>query len=82
MRLIGRLDHPHIIRAYDADRVDSAFFLVMEYAGGQSLDRVLQARGPLPHAEVVDYAAQAALGLRTPTSTGSSTGTSSPRTCS
>jgi serine/threonine protein kinase len=63
MRLIGRLDHPHIIRAYDADQVDAAFFLVMEYPGGQSLDRVLEARGPLPSEEVVDYAAQAALGL-------------------
>jgi serine/threonine protein kinase len=63
MRLIGRLDHPNIIRAYDANQIDKAFFLVMEYPGGQSLDRVLADRGPLPFGEVVDYAAQAALGL-------------------
>jgi serine/threonine-protein kinase len=63
LRLIGRLDHPHIIRAYDADQIGSAFYLVMEYVRGQSLDRVLEGRGPLPPDEVIDYAAQAALGL-------------------
>jgi serine/threonine-protein kinase len=63
LRLIGRLDHPHIIRAYDADRIGSSFYLVMEYVRGQSLDRVLEGRGPLPPDEVINYAAQAALGL-------------------
>jgi len=63
LRMIGRLDHPHIIRAYDANQIGSVFYLVMEYAGGQSLDRVLASRGPLPPDEVIDYAAQAALGL-------------------
>ena len=63
LRMIGRLDHPHIIRAYDANQIGSAFYLVMEYVGGQSLDRVLESRGPLPLDEVIDYAAQAALGL-------------------
>ena len=63
LRMIGRLDHPHIIRAYDANQIGSAFYLVMEYVGGQSLDRVLASRGPLPLDEVIDYAAQAALGL-------------------
>jgi serine/threonine protein kinase len=63
MRLVGRLDHPHIIRAFDADQIDAAFFLVMEYPGGQSLDRVLENRGPLSSGEVVEYAEQAALGL-------------------
>jgi serine/threonine-protein kinase len=63
LRLIGRLDHPHIIRAYDADQIGLGFYLVMEYVGGQSLDRVLASRGPLPPYEVVDYAAQTALAL-------------------
>jgi serine/threonine-protein kinase len=63
LRLIGRLDHPHLIRGYDANQIGSGFYLVMEYVGGQTLDRVLEARGPLPPDEVVDYAAQVALGL-------------------
>ena len=63
LRLIGRLDHPHIIRAYDANQIGSSFYLVMEYVGGRSLDRVLESQGSLPPDEVIDYAAQAALGL-------------------
>lgn len=63
LRMLGRLEHPHIIRAYDANRIGSSFYLVMEYVGGQSLDRVLASRGPLPPEEVIDYATQAALGL-------------------
>jgi serine/threonine-protein kinase len=63
LRLVGRLDHPHIVRAYDAAQIGESFYLVMEYARGQSLDRVYGTRGPLPPEEVIDYAAQAALGL-------------------
>jgi serine/threonine-protein kinase len=63
LRLIGRLDHPHIVRAYDAAQFGSSFYLVMEYAPGRSLDRVYESRGRLPADEVIDYAAQAALGL-------------------
>jgi serine/threonine-protein kinase len=63
LRLIGRLDHPNIVRAYDAAQFGSSFYLVMEYAPGRSLDRVYESRGRLPPEEVIDYAAQAALGL-------------------
>jgi serine/threonine protein kinase len=63
MRLVGRLDHPNVVRAFDADQVGEILFIVMEYVAGQSLDRLLQARGPLPPVEVADYMAQAALGL-------------------
>jgi serine/threonine protein kinase len=63
IKLIGRLDHPNIIRAYDADQIGSAFYFVMEYAGGETLGGVLEKRGPLPLDEVIDYARQAALGL-------------------
>jgi serine/threonine-protein kinase len=63
LRLIGRLDHPNIVRAYDAAQFGDCFYLVMEYARGQSLDRVYESRGPLPPEDVIEYAAQAALGL-------------------
>jgi serine/threonine-protein kinase len=64
LRMIGRLDHPHIVRAYDAAQFGESFYLAMEYARGQTLDRVYQSRGgPLTPEEVIDYAAQAALGL-------------------
>jgi serine/threonine-protein kinase len=63
MRLIGRLDHPNVIRAFDADQVGDLLYIVMEYVAGRSLDHVLEDRGALPAAEVVDYMAQAARGL-------------------
>jgi serine/threonine protein kinase len=63
MRLIGRLDHPNVIRAFDADQVGDLLYIVMEYVAGWSLDHVIEDRGPLPAAEVVDYMTQAAMGL-------------------
>lgn len=63
MRLVGRLDHPNVIRAFDADQVGKLLYLVMEYVAGKSLDFLLLERGALPPDEVIDYAAQAALGL-------------------
>ena len=62
MRLVGRLDHPNVIRAFDADQVNRLLYIVMEYAKGMSLGQRLL-RGVIPPAEMVDYAAQAALGL-------------------
>lgn len=63
MKLVGRLDHPNVVRAFDAGQVGSVLYIVMEYVSGQSLGQRFRIRGPLPPAEVVDCAAQAALGL-------------------
>jgi serine/threonine protein kinase len=63
MLLIGRLDHPNVVRAFDADRVGHLPYIAMEYLPGRGLDRILLDKGSLPPAEVLAYAAQAALGL-------------------
>jgi serine/threonine protein kinase len=63
MRLVGRLDHPNVIRAYDAEQIDSLLLIAMEYVPGQSLSHRLRTKGPLNPGEVVNYAAQAARGL-------------------
>ncbi|WP_165073580.1 serine/threonine-protein kinase [Paludisphaera rhizosphaerae] len=62
MKLVGRLDHPNVVRAYDADRANRVLYIVMEYVNGESLGDRLR-RGPVPAAEMIDYASQAALGL-------------------
>lgn len=62
MRLVGRLDHPNVIRAFDADQINKILYIVMEFAQGQSLGQRLRT-GPVPPAEMIEYAAQAALGL-------------------
>ncbi|MFO0892081.1 MAG: serine/threonine-protein kinase [Isosphaeraceae bacterium] len=62
MKLVGRLDHPNVVRAFDADQVNRTLFIVMEFVNGHSLGERLK-KGPIPPAEMFDFAAQAALGL-------------------
>ena len=62
MKLVGRLDHPHVVRAFDADRMNKVLYIVMEYVPGQSLGERLK-KGPIAPAEMIEYASQAALGL-------------------
>lgn len=62
MRLVARLDHPNVVRAFDADRMEELFFIVMEHVQGKSLGDLLK-QGPLSPVEVIRYGSQAALGL-------------------
>jgi len=64
VRAAAKLDHPNIVRAYDAERAGDLHLLVMEYVEGLSLAQVLQRRGPLPVADACAYIRQAALGLQ------------------
>jgi eukaryotic-like serine/threonine-protein kinase len=43
-----QLYHPNIVMAYDANEVDDALFLVMEYVEGPNLDQMVRQQGPLP----------------------------------
>ena len=63
MKIVGLLDHPHVVRAVDADVHDGCPFIVMEYLEGSDLERVLARRWPLKPDTVVTYMAQAARGL-------------------
>lgn len=63
MRMVGRLDHPNVVRAYDADKLGGILYIVMEYVPGISLGVRLKTRGLLTAVEAAEYAGQAALGL-------------------
>jgi WD40 repeat protein len=63
-RAAARLAHPNIVTTYDAEDAGATHFLVMEYAEGVSLGRLVKERGPLPVAEACGYIRQAALGLQ------------------
>lgn len=64
MQAVGRLDHPHIVRATDAGEVDGTHFLVMEYVDGIDLSNLVSRIGPLPVPEACEIVRQAALGLQ------------------
>jgi eukaryotic-like serine/threonine-protein kinase len=63
MKLVGRLDHPNVVRAFDADQIGEVLYIVMEYVPGHSLGQLFRSRGPMPAQNVVNYASQAARGL-------------------
>jgi serine/threonine-protein kinase len=54
-RTIASLNHAHICTLFDIGRQDGVAFLVMEYLEGETLAQRL-AKGPLPLAQVLQYA--------------------------
>ena len=62
MKLVGRLDHPNVVRAFDADQVNKILYIVMEYVSGVSLSQRAR-KAPIPPLDMIHYAAQAARGL-------------------
>jgi len=64
VRAAGKLTHPNIVTAYDADQAGDLHFLAMEYVDGISLDRHVQTRGVLTVRDACNVIRQAAEGLR------------------
>jgi serine/threonine-protein kinase len=60
----ARLDHPHVVHAYDAGAAGGRPFLAMELVEGPALSELVTTGGPLPVAAACDYVRQAALGLQ------------------
>src|SRR5262249_17661936 len=64
IQVVSQLDHPNVVRAYDAGQAGDRHFLVMELVEGIDLNRSVKQTGPLPGAQAVEYVRQAALGLQ------------------
>lgn len=64
MKAVGRLEHPHIVRATDAGDADGLHFLVMELVQGIDLSRLAKRLGPLPFPDACELIRQAAVGLQ------------------
>src|SRR6516162_9817607 len=47
IRAAAQLDHPHIVRALDADEVDGTHFFVMEFVEGVDLNKLVKKQGAL-----------------------------------
>lgn len=62
IRTQAQLDHPNLVRAYDAGHDGSVHYLVVEYVPGTDLRRLVRSQGPLnmqQAASVIRQAAQA-----------------------
>jgi serine/threonine protein kinase/WD40 repeat protein len=64
IRAAASLDHPNIVRAYHAGKLESGYFLVMEYVEGTDLHRRIKDGHPLPITHVCDWVRQAAQALQ------------------
>ncbi|MEQ8788438.1 MAG: serine/threonine-protein kinase [Pirellulaceae bacterium] len=64
VRVTATLEHPNIVRSYDADESRGVNFLVMEYVRGKNLHKIVRTSGPLSLSRAVDCTRQAAVGLQ------------------
>jgi serine/threonine protein kinase len=59
----GKLEHPNIVTAHDADEAEGRHFLAMQYVEGSDLAKVVHEHGPLALGQAVQIVRQAAAGL-------------------
>lgn len=64
MKSVGKLEHPHIVRALDAGDEGGTYFLVMEFLEGCDLGRLIKTKGRLQVPLACELIHQAALGLQ------------------
>ena len=63
MRMLGRLDHENLVRAFDAGYDAMVYYLVTELVPGIDLKHYVQRHGPLDEATAASVIAQSARGL-------------------
>lgn len=64
MEAVGRLDHPNLVRAYDAGEIEGQHYLAMELLDGLDLAKAVRTHGPMPIPEACEAIRQAATGLQ------------------
>ena len=60
---VSDLSHPNIVEVYDVGEEEGQHYIVMEYIDGRTLKQLIQKRGALTVAEVVDIMTQLTDGL-------------------
>ncbi len=61
---LQKLDHPNIVRFFEAGFENGMYFYAMEYVDGRSLEEILEERGRLPWQEAIELAQQLCKALR------------------
>ena len=64
MRLQARLDHPNLVRAFDAGQDGNVHYLVTEFVPGMDLRKLIKSNGPLSVYQASSVIMQAANGLQ------------------
>jgi len=64
VRAAGKLAHPNIVTAYDANELHDRFYLVLEFVNGPNLEVYVRQRGALQVAEACEFIRQTATGLQ------------------
>ncbi|MCY2964975.1 MAG: protein kinase [Planctomycetota bacterium] len=64
IRSAASLDHPNIVQAYDADKVDGTYVLVMEYVHGRDLKSYITDKVPMSIPWLCECMRQAAQGMQ------------------
>ena len=62
-RAAARLSHPNVVAVYDIGQRGTTYYLAMELLRGTNLQKVLNARGPLPWAHATWVCAEVCRGL-------------------
>jgi serine/threonine protein kinase len=62
-KLLIKLDHPNVVRAFQFGESAGKHYFVMEYLDGQTLDEILSTRKRLPPAEAIQIVYQAMRGM-------------------
>ena len=57
------MDHPHVASTYASGKIDGVYFIAMEYIPGKSLQRLVQAEGPLAVPRAARLLGEVAAGL-------------------
>lgn len=63
-RVLARLDHENLVRAFDAGEDQSVFYLVTEYVPGTDLRKLVRAKGPLSMKQAASVISQVAMALQ------------------
>jgi serine/threonine-protein kinase len=64
LEAVTLLNHPNVIKTFDADQLGTMHYFAMEYVEGIDLQRFVAKRGRLPVEMACDYVRQVALGLQ------------------
>lgn len=63
IRMQAKLDHPNLVRAYDAGEDGNVHYLVVEYVPGTDLRRLVRSKGKLSIQQAANIIMHAALGI-------------------